>query len=350
MHNPVKIAGNPVGNGRKCFIIAEAGVNHNGDLDLALELVDKAASAGVDAIKFQTFRADRLASPLAPKAEYQKATTGSSESQLEMLRRFELSVQDHHSIMRRCGDLGLIFLSSAFDEDSVDFLDELGVAVFKVPSGELTNSPYLAHVSSKGKPLIVSTGMADMTEIEAAVSVIRDQGNKDLVLLQCLSSYPAPPDQVNLRAMYALTEKFGVPVGYSDHTEGISIACAAVAMGACVVEKHFTLSQDMAGPDHRASIEPEELSILVAAIRKVEAALGDGIKVPQSSELETRDVARKSLIAAHHVMAGSKLGDQDIAVMRPGTGLAPSMKSVTIGRIARVSIPAGTPIIEDFLI
>lgn len=350
MNDPVRIGEKSVGTDYPCLIIAEAGVNHNGDLKLALELVDSAAKAGVDAVKFQTFSADRLASPLAPKAAYQMAATDIAESQLDMLRRLELSTEDHGSIMKRCRETGLLFLSSAFDEPSVDLLDYLDVAAFKVPSGEITNLPYLTHVASKGRPLIVSTGMADLPEVETAVEVIKATGNKNLILLHCLSSYPAPQDQVNLRAMLTLASACRVPVGYSDHTEGISVACAAVAMGACVVEKHFTLDRGLAGPDHKASIEPEELSRLVAAVRQVEAALGDGRKVPQPSELETRDVARKSLVAAHNVAAGSKLGDEDIVVMRPGTGLAPRMRSMAIGRTARVNIPAGTPISEDLLV
>ena len=350
MNDPVSLGGRSVGANCPCLIIAEAGVNHNGDLKLALELVDEAAKAGADAVKFQTFSADRLASPLAPKASYQMATTDISESQLDMLRRLELSAKDHYSIMKRCREKDLLFLSSAFDESSVDLLHHLDVAAFKVPSGEITNLPYLTHVASRGKPLIISTGMADLSEVETALEAVEATGNKNLILLHCLSSYPAPRDQVNLRAMHTLFSVCRVPVGYSDHTEGISIACAAVAMGACVLEKHFTLDRGLPGPDHKASIEPEELSRLVEAVRQVEAAMGDGKKVPQSSELGTRDVARKSLVTAHHVAAGSKLGDEDIVVMRPGTGFAPRMRSRTVGRIARVNIPAGTPISEDLLV
>jgi N,N'-diacetyllegionaminate synthase len=338
----VEIAGRKVGPGQPCFIIAEAGVNHNGDLEMAHRLVDVAAQAGVDAVKFQTFKAVHLVTPNAPKAGYQLQATDAAESQYDMLRRLELSAEAHRDLLAHCSAKKLIFMSSPFDEESADFLAELGVAVFKIPSGEITNLPFLAHVAGKGKPLIVSTGMSYLGEVEAAVRALEETGNRDFVLLHCVSNYPALPGDVNLRAMQTMAAAFDVPVGYSDHTPGIEVALAAVALGACVLEKHFTLDRDLPGPDHRASLEPDELAALVHGIHAVEAALGHGRKEPAASEANTTAVARKSLVAARDIPAGTVLTEDLIAARRPGTGLPPGVRPYLVGRTARVAIPAGT--------
>jgi N,N'-diacetyllegionaminate synthase len=346
---PLEIQGRTVGTSAPCFIIAEAGVNHNGDPSLARRLIDVAAEAGADAVKFQTFRADRLVSLAAPKARYQLRVTSGQESQYEMLRRLELSEQDHRDLVEHARTRGICFLSTPFDEESADFLDDLGVPAFKIPSGELTNLPFLAHVAGKQKPIIMSVGMASLGECEAAVDAIESADNQRLVLLQCVSNYPADPADVNLRAMRTLHTAFGVPVGYSDHTEGLEVALAAVAMGACVIEKHFTLDRALPGPDHAASIEPVELEQLVRSIRIVESALGTSRKRPSQSEADTAAVARKSLVAACDLPAGAVLTDKLLTARRPGTGLPPAMRPHVLGRILRCPVAAGTPIALEML-
>ena len=276
----IEIAGRKVGAGHPCFIVAEAGVNHDGDVEKALLLVDAAAEAGADAFKTQTLNAERMVTRDAPKAEYQLETTEATESQYDMLRRLELTADAHRQLVARCDERGLLFMSTPFDEDSADFLEELGVAVFKSPSGEITNLPYLDHVARKGKPMIVSTGMSYLSEVEVAVRTIRDAGNDSFVLLHCVSNYPADPANANLKSMRTMEMAFDLPVGDSDHTRGIEVPLAAVALGACAIEKHFTLDRDLPGPDHKASLEPEELKAMVSGIRTVEAALGDGRKQP----------------------------------------------------------------------
>lgn len=316
----------------KAFIIAEAGVNHNGSLELALKLVDAAKASGADAVKFQTFRADLLATRSAHKAAYQERTVSKAESQFEMLQRLQLDAEAHRRILEHCRQLGMEFLSSPFDTDSADLLDSLGVSTFKIPSGEITNIPFLEHLARKGKPLILSTGMSTLGEVEAAVNVIRRTQSVPLTLLQCVTEYPAPYDSVNLRAMLTLQRAFGVPVGYSDHTPGIEIAVAAVAIGAEVIEKHYTLDRSLPGPDHAASLEPDELKAMVTAIRHVEAALGDGIKAPAACELSNMGVARKSVVARHSMPKGHVLSTEDLAVKRPGTGLPPNAIGNLVGR------------------
>jgi N,N'-diacetyllegionaminate synthase len=343
MVEAIEIGGRRVGSGCPCFIVAEAGVNHNGNLEVAIQLVDEAAKAGVDAVKFQTFKADRLVTKTAVKAEYQLEVTGDDESQYEMLRRLELSADAHRQLMRRCKKRGILFMSTPFDKESADFLAELGVSVFKIASGEITNFPLLNHVANKGKPMIISTGMADLDEVKAAVNTVKESGNRQCVLLHCVSNYPADPEDINLRAMQTMKEIFGVPVGYSDHTLGIEVALAAVALGACVIEKHFTLDKNLTGPDHQASIEPNELASLVKGIRIVEDSLGHGRKEPAASEANTAEVARKSLVAAQDIPADTVLTKELITIKRPGTGLPPSLHSYLIGRTARRFIPAGTP-------
>lgn len=339
MADTFAIDGRLVGSGQPCLIIAEAGVNHNGSLELACALVDAARAAGADAVKFQTFKAERLVSAAAPKAAYQQRTTGAAESQLEMIRRLELGEAEHRQLLDHCRQRGILFLSSPFDEQSADFLAELGMSAYKVPSGELTNLPFLGHLAGKGRPLILSTGMAYLGEVEAAVRAITAAGPVPLALLQCVSNYPADPADVNLRAMDTLAAAFGVPVGYSDHVPPNEVAFAAVARGACIVEKHFTLDRNLPGPDHQASLEPGELAALVRGIRAVEAALGDGRKRPAASEADTAAVARKSLVAARDLPAGSVLEPSLIAVKRPGTGLPPVMLQHLLGRRTRVDIP-----------
>ena len=341
MVRTINIVGREVGEGRPCFIIAEAGVNHNGDPELARRLIDAAAEAGADAVKFQTFKAERLMIPSAPKAAYQKAVTGAGESQREMIRKLELAPEVFRSLRDHCGKKGVLFLSTPFDEESADLLDGLGVPAFKIPSGEVTNLPFLEYLAKKGKPLILSTGMADEKELSRAVESIHAAGNPPLVLLQCTSAYPADPADVNLRAMRTMSHLFGVPAGYSDHTLGIEVALAAVAMGACVVEKHFTLDRSLPGPDHQASAEPAELAALVRGIRKVEAAMGDGRKAPAASEADTAAVARKSLVASVDIPAGAVLTAAMLTAMRPGTGIPPAEVGRVVGRKATRRIQKG---------
>ncbi len=349
MVKAISVAGRGIGPGHPCFIVAEAGVNHNGELEKAFRLVDTAVRAGADAVKFQTFTAEQLATCDAPKAGYQVEAMGSAESQFEMLRRLELSAQAHHELLAYSRQQGIMFISTPFGEDSADLLNELGVAVFKIASGEITNLPFLAHVARKGKPLIISTGMSTLDEVEAAVRVVRDAGSRALVLLHCVSNYPARPSNVNLRAMETMAAVFRVPVGYSDHTTGIEVALAAVALGACVLEKHVTLDRNLPGPDHQTSLEPSEFAALVSGIRTVERALGSGRKEPAPSEAETAAVARKSIVAARYIPAGSKLTEEMLAVKRPGTGLSPAMRSQLPGRVVSRDIPAGTLLTLDMM-
>lgn len=346
----IRLSGRTIGYGHPCFVVAEAGVNHNGDPRLAKRLVDVAVEARADAVKFQTFRAERLVTPLAPKADYQLETTGASESQFEMLHRLELSHEAHRELVSYCRQRGIFFMSTPFDEESADFLYELPVEVFKIPSGEITNLSFLAHVARKGRPMIVSTGMSSLSEVEKAVCTIKNSGNLDLVLLQCVSNYPADPADANLRAMQTMATEFNVPVGYSDHTPGIEVALAAVALGACVIEKHFTLDRTLLGPDHRFSLEPNELTALVRGIRIVEASLGHGRKEPAASEANIAVVVRRSLVAARDIRAGVTLTDEMIAIRRPGTGLPPAMRSRLVGRTVRISIPVGTLITWEMLV
>jgi N-acetylneuraminate synthase len=337
-----KVDKHRIGPGHPCFIIAEAGVNHNGSLNTAKRLVDIAVSAGADAVKFQTFKAQRIVSPVAPKAEYQLRNTGVNESQYNMLRHLELSSEAHLELFEYCKKNDILFMSSPFDEESVDFLADLGIAVFKIPSGEITNLPYLAYVAEKKKPMIVSTGMANLGEVETAIKILEKAGNRNIVLLQCVSTYPASPENVNLRAMQTMATAFGVPVGYSDHTKGIEVALAAVALGACVIEKHFTLDRNLSGPDHLSSLDPDELKALVRGIRIVESALGHGRKEPAESEVDTASAARKSLVAAQVIPVGTTLTKELIAIKRPGTGLPPFMRPYLIGRTLRQTVNADT--------
>lgn len=347
--NQVAIGSHRVGPGAPCFVIAEAGVNHDGDLARARRLVEIAAEAGADAVKFQTFSADRLATPSAPKAAYQEVSTPSGETQQEMLRRLELKHEQHPELIELAARLGLMFLSTPFDERSADFLETIGLPAFKLPSGELTNLPFLAHVARKKRPLIVSTGMATLEEVRSAVDTIRSAGDPPLILLHCVSNYPAEASTANLRAMATMEAAFGVPVGYSDHTLGSEAALAAVALGARVIEKHFTIDRRAPGPDHAASMEPGELRALIRSIRTVESALGHGRKEPAASELATADVARKSLVALDDIAEGTVLTAALIGARRPGTGMPPGETPRVLGRRAKVRIPAGTLLKPEML-
>jgi len=319
----IKIGHRVVGDRRPTFIIAEAGVNHNGNVNLAKMLIDAAVAAGADAVKFQTFHADSVITSTAEKAKYQKTTTPSDESQYDMVKKLELSDDIFRELAEYANSRGIIFLSTPFDEESVDLLDKIGVPAFKIPSGEITNFPLLKSIAEKMKPIILSTGMATLGEIEDAVNYVKAHGTEEIVLLHCTTSYPASMKSVNLRAMDTLRCAFQVPVGYSDHTEGITIPIAAVAMGACVLEKHFTLKRSLLGPDHQASIEPQELLAMVTGIRNVEMAIGNGIKGPNEEEEAIKKVVRRSIVAKTDINEGERLRECVLAIKRPGTGIEP---------------------------
>ena len=331
------------------FVIAECGVNHNGSLPMALELVDRAAAAGADAVKFQTFRPDALVSRTARKARYQLAAVGGTDTQLEMLESLVLTEADHHALRQRCDARSIEFMSTPFDEASCDLLERVGVARFKIGSGDLTHLPLVRHVASKGRPVILSTGMATLAEVEAAVDAVRAAGDPPLTLLHCVTEYPAPLDQLNLRAMETLRHAFGLPVGYSDHSLGPEASIAAVALGAVVVERHLTLDRGLPGPDHSASSEPEELRALIATLRQVQNALGDGVKRPAPCELGNREVARRSLVAARDLRAGERLAPGLVAIKRPATGIQPADLEQALGRRLAADVAADTPITWDML-
>jgi N,N'-diacetyllegionaminate synthase len=346
----VQIAGKSIGPGHPCFLIAEIGVNHNGDRATAFRLIDAAMNAGADAVKFQTFEAKRLVTQNAPKAAYQLKSGSVKESQLDMLKRLQLSKEDHQSINDYCRAQGIMFLSTPFDASCSDFLETLGVPAFKIASGELTDLALIRHIAAKRKPLIISSGMATLDEVEAAIRTVSEAGNKQVILLHCVSNYPAEPSEVNLRVIPQMAQHFKIPVGYSDHTLGTDIAVAAVALGACVIEKHLTLDRTGPGPDHRASLEPTEFSALVKAARRVETALGHGRKEPAPSEIEMARIARKSLVAACDIPAGASLKAEWLIAQRPGTGLSPAFLDKLIGRKAKRNIPTGTLLNEEMLL
>lgn len=320
----------------KTLIIAEAGVNHNGDLDRAKQLIDAAAKAGADLVKFQTFSADRLVTRTATKAEYQSQTTDKTESQYEMLRRLELSSEMHQELIAHCANQNIGFFSTAFDLESVDLLVNLGQDHFKIPSGEITNLPYLLKIGRLGQNVILSTGMATLGDIEAAIGALEQAGTPraKITVLHCTTEYPTPMTEVNLRAMQSIRSAFGVEVGYSDHTPGIEVAIAAVAMGASVIEKHFTMDCNLPGPDHKASLEPDDLEAMVSAIRNVEIALGDGVKRLTSSEARNMPVMRKSLVASRNIPMGEAFSAKNITTKRPGTGISPMRWDEVTGRKA----------------
>lgn len=315
-------------------IIAEAGVNHNGDIKLAKKMVDVAKQAGVDYIKFQTFSPEKLVSKYAQKAKYQKENTNSDESQLKMLQKVALSKAEFIQLKEYCSEVGIGFISTPFDDDSINFLEEFDMDFWKIPSGEITNLPYLKKIANTGRKVIMSTGMCKIEDILNAISVLEDNGTNDIVLLHCNTQYPTPYEDVNLKAMYTIEKATGKAVGYSDHTQGIEVPIAAVAMGAVVIEKHFTLDKGMDGPDHKASLEPDELTQMVSSIRKIEKALGDGKKEPSESEKENINVARKSIVAAKAIKKGMVFSEDNITVKRPGNGISPMKWYDVIGQTA----------------
>jgi N,N'-diacetyllegionaminate synthase len=327
----------------RVLVIAEAGVNHNGDIELAKRLVHEAAAAGADVVKFQTFKAERLASLDAPKADYQKQTTGDSVSQFDMLRELELTPGMHEELIACSKDEGIRFLSTAFDTLSLEYLDSLGAEYIKIPSGEITNLPYLRLAGSLGKPVLLSTGMSTLGDIEAAIDVLETAGTPRslITVLHCNTEYPTPMADVNLRAMGVIKDAFGVATGYSDHTLGIEVPIAAVALGAVVIEKHLTLDRGMQGPDHRASLEPHDFAAMVKAIRNIEAAMGDGVKRPSPSERKNIVIARKSLVLARGLKQGESVAEGDLDVKRPGDGISPMRMDRVVGRRAVRDLPSG---------
>jgi N,N'-diacetyllegionaminate synthase len=343
------LGGIAIGADARCFVIAEAGVNHDGDLAKAHRLVDAAADAGADAVKFQTFDPVALASADAPKADYQMRSTGRGESQRQMLQRLQLKEAAHVELQRHAIERRILFLSTPFEYSSAELLLRLRVPAFKVPSGELTNLPFLQLLARHGLPLLVSTGMSTLDEVADAVSAISAAGDPPIALFHCTSSYPAPLDATNLRAMETLRQRFAVPVGYSDHTLGVEIPIAAVALGAKLLEKHLTLDRTSPGPDHAASMEPNDFARMVQSVRAIEQALGDGDKRPQDCEMETRMVARKSLVAALDLEARHVLQATDLVAKRPGSGLSPSRLGSIVGRRLRRDIAADTLLSEEDL-
>ena len=318
------------------LIIAEAGVNHNGSLEMAMQLIEKAAEAGVDYVKFQTFKSEKLVSRHATKAEYQKANTDGEDSQLKMLQQLELSPDDHLRLIEHCNHCGIKFFSTAFDLDSIDFLDSLNLDLWKIPSGEITNLPYLRRIAQKGSRVIMSTGMCEPEDIEAALNVLTNNGTslENITLLHCNTEYPTPWGDVNLRAMHDIAKRFNVSVGYSDHTKGIEVPIAAVALGAIVIEKHFTLDNNLPGPDHKASLEPQQLKAMVDAIRHIEQALGNGVKQISESERKNIAIARKSIVAASEIKKGELFTEENLTVKRPGGGISPMKWDEVIGTTA----------------
>ena len=352
----------------RVLIIAEAGVNHNGSIEIAKQMVDKAVDAGVDIIKFQTFKSEKLVSKAARQAEYQQRNIGKQgEGQLEMLKKLELSQQDHEELIAYCNKKGIRFFSTAFDMDSIDYLHSLNMGLWKIPSGEITNYPYLRKIASYGEPIILSTGMCELSDIKAAVNVINEfwpkansqrltakcqrltansqQPTADITILHCNTEYPTPYQDVNLKAMFEIAETFKVKFGYSDHTQGIEVPIAAVALGASVIEKHFTLDKTMEGPDHKASLEPEELKAMVQAIRHIEQALGTGHKTISESERKNIEIARKSIVAACPIKAGELLTEENLTVKRPGSGISPMRWNEVVGTFAVKDFEEEEPIV-----
>ena len=318
------------------FIIAEAGVNHNGSVDLAKQLIDVASDSGANAVKFQTFKAENLVVKNTQKAEYQKQTTNASESQFNMIKRLELDVETHKELIAYCQEKNIIFLSTPFDHDSINLLNDLNLQIFKIPSGEITNLPYLRHIGKLNKEVILSTGMSSLQEVEDALTVLISAGTKknNITVLHANTMYPTPMGDVNLNAMLTIQKELGVAVGYSDHTLGVEVDIAAVAMGASIIEKHFTLDKTMDGPDHKASLEPEELKSMVASIRNIEKAMGNSEKKPSPSESINIEVVRKSIVASQDIEKGEVLTERNIAVKRPGGGISPMKWDSVIGSVA----------------
>ena len=340
----IRIGNRFIGDGEHSFIIAEAGINHNGDVSLAKKLIDAAQKAEADAVKFQTFKAEDVVTKSAEKAEYQKKATGAKESQFMMIKKLELEERDFKELFDYAHRKGIIFLSSPFDKRSVDLLDKLGVPAFKIASGEITNLPLIKYIAQKGKPIILSTGMSSLDEISEALQVIQSEGVKEILLLHCISSYPAKTEDVNLKAMETLRGTFKLPVGLSDHSLGIIIPIAAVALGARLIEKHFTLDKSLPGPDHQASLEPEELKQMIKAIREVEKAMGDGNKVPTEEEKQIQKVARRSIVARVEISKGTSITEEMLDIKRPGTGVEPKYMNKVIGAVAKCRIEQDEPL------
>ena len=317
-------------------IIAEAGVNHNGSIDIAKKMIDAAVNGGADYVKFQTFKAEALVAQTAEKAAYQKELTNADESQFEMIKKLELDRNAHDILIKYCKQKDIQFLSTAFDHDSINLLDELKISLFKIPSGEITNLPYLRHIGKMGKPIIMSTGMSNLDEVRNALNLLIESGAEkdEITILHCNTEYPTPMKDVNLRAMLTIKDELGVNIGYSDHTLGIEVSVAAVAMGATVIEKHFTLDRNMSGPDHAASLEPEDLRSLVTSIRNIEVFMGDGIKKPSSSETKNISVIRKSIVAKKPIKKGELFTKNNLTVKRPGTGISPMKWDIINGKVA----------------
>lgn len=334
----IKISNKKINEKSTCFIIAEAGVNHNGKLELAKKMVDKAKEAGADAVKFQTFISEDLVTRDIPMEEYQKRNTGKKETQLEMLKKLELSRKDFIELKKYCEKKGIIFLSTPFDEGSVDFLEKLGVQAFKISSGDITDLPFLRYIAKKKLPMIVSTGASYLEEVKEAVLAIKKEGNNKIILLHCTVNYPCPPEEVNLKSMITLGKEFDCLIGYSDHTFGIMAPIISVALGAKVLEKHFTLDRKLPGPDQKASLEPEELKEMVKIIRDTEKALGSFMKKPQKSESEERKLGRRSIVARIDILKGNKISKEMLITKRPGTGINPKHLYSIIGKIAKKDI------------
>lgn len=329
----------------KTFIIAEAGVNHNGDIKLAYQLIDAAREAGADAVKFQTFKTEKIVTRQADMADYQKENLAVSDSQFEMIKKLELSYDEFRELQAYCKRTGILFLSTPDEEDSLDFLaDELDIPWLKIGSGEMNNYPFLRRVASKQKPIILSTGMSTLGEVETAIRIIREASQQELVVLHCTTNYPCPMNEVNLRAMLTLKEAFKVRVGYSDHTLGIEVPVAAVVLGAEVIEKHFTLNKEMDGPDHKASMDPDELSAMVRAIRNIESAMGDGIKRPNPSEEKTKQIVRKRLVAACNLPIGRRLSENDLNFKRANSGIFAEYSELVCGRVLHNAVEVDQPV------
>ncbi len=320
----------------KTLIIAEAGVNHNGSVDAAKKLIDAAVNSGADLVKFQTFKAETLVTTTAEKADYQKNLTDRSETQFEMIKKLELDRAAHEELIQYCEQKGTRFLSTAFDHDSIDLLAELNIPFFKIPSGDITNLPYLRHIGRMGKSIVMSTGMATLKEVRAALNILLEAGaeKNKITVLHCNTEYPTSMEDVNLKAMLTMRDELGVAVGYSDHTLGIEVSVAAVALGASVIEKHFTLDRTLPGPDHAASLEPDELKAMVAAIRNIEKAIGDRVKKPSPSEMKNMSIARRSIVAKKPISKGELFSEKNLTVKRPGTGISPMEWDTYIGKLS----------------
>ncbi len=340
--DPITIGSHIVGDQHPVFIIAEAGVNHNGDLELAKKLIEAAKAAGASAIKFQTFKAEKLNTRTAPKSTYHIETTGSEQSSFDLLKSQELDRRAHEALIQHCDKVGIMFLSTPYDEDSANLLDDFDIPVYKIASTDANNIPFLRFLAQKGRPIILSTAMSYLDEVRESVQAIRQSGGRDLILLHCTANYPAKLEDSNLRAMLTMKKEFQLPVGYSDHNPGRVNPIAAVSLGAVVYEKHFTLDKTLPGPDHRASLDPDELKQLVTDIRNTEAALGTGDKVPVEAEMENRVKLRKSLVADVDITAGTTITREMLAIKRPGSGLEPKLFEEIIGRVAKVSIEKDT--------